>query len=221
MMDDQLVFRMTLLAFIVAGMAIGIPYRVRAARTGERISRRGEGPLIMVTLRLCGGLTMLCLVAFIVRPRWTAWAQMPLPDWLRLCGAVPALVGLAWMLWVFRHLGANVTDTVVVRSNAYLVTSGPYRWVRHPMYVGGAAFLGAWFLLAANWAIALQVRVTSHGPGPSQAEGCGFEARLALQEAPPSRSSWDDPRGSVFFERVQTNEVVRPALRSHLCARRP
>ena len=79
-MDDQLVFRVTVLVFIVAGMAVGIPYRVRAARTGERISRRGEGPLIMVTLRLCGGLTMLCLVAFIVNPRWTAWAQMPLPD---------------------------------------------------------------------------------------------------------------------------------------------
>ncbi len=33
-----------------------------------------------------------------------------------------------------RSLGKNLTDTVVTRRAHTLVTSAPYRWVRHPFY---------------------------------------------------------------------------------------
>ena len=51
--------------------------------------------------------------------------------------------------------GKNLTDTVVVRAEATLVTSGPYRWVRHPFYVTAALLMLSATLLSANLLIGM------------------------------------------------------------------
>lgn len=43
---------------------------------------------------------------------------------------------VAWLLWMLHSLGRNLTDTVVTRRDARFVESGPYRFVRNPMYTG-------------------------------------------------------------------------------------
>lgn len=55
------------------------------------------------------------------------------------------------LLWAFRSLGPNLTDTVVTRKAHTLITRGPYRWVRHPFYDAVAVFVLANTLLTANW----------------------------------------------------------------------
>ncbi|HXF59778.1 MAG TPA: isoprenylcysteine carboxylmethyltransferase family protein, partial [Candidatus Saccharimonadales bacterium] len=47
-------------------------------------------------------------------------------------------------------LGKNLTDTVVTRKAATLVTRGPYRWVRHPFYDAVALLLASVSLITAN-----------------------------------------------------------------------
>jgi protein-S-isoprenylcysteine O-methyltransferase Ste14 len=52
--------------------------------------------------------------------------------------------------WIMRSLGTNVTETYLTKAHHRLVTHGPYRWVRHPLYaVATTAFLSLG-LLAAN-----------------------------------------------------------------------
>jgi protein-S-isoprenylcysteine O-methyltransferase Ste14 len=57
------------------------------------------------------------------------------------------------MYWTLSSLGKNLTDTVVTRTAATLVTHGPYRWVRHPFYVTAALLMASVTLLSANWFI--------------------------------------------------------------------
>ncbi len=64
------------------------------------------------------------------------------------------------MFWTLVNLAKNLTDTVMTRANATLVTTGPYRWVRHPFYLTLAFLVPAAALLAANWFIALAGLVT-------------------------------------------------------------
>jgi protein-S-isoprenylcysteine O-methyltransferase Ste14 len=59
------------------------------------------------------------------------------------------------ILWVFSSLGNNVSPTVVTRQRHQLVTSGPYRWVRHPLYTVGFLSYMSFAVLAANWYIAI------------------------------------------------------------------
>jgi protein-S-isoprenylcysteine O-methyltransferase Ste14 len=48
-----------------------------------------------------------------------------------------------------------LTDTVVTRRDHTLVTTGPYRWVRHPFYVAGVVGVVGVSLILANWFLLL------------------------------------------------------------------
>lgn len=152
-MDPETPFRIATTAIFGLSIAVAGYHRVRAARSREAISRRAEGMALFLAIRGCGVLLMLVTVAYLVRPASMQWASWPLPDWLRWCGV---LIGVPtiWLLYsTLSTLGGNLTDTVVTRANHTLVTTGPYRWVRHPYYVVLLLLVFATFLLTANWLI--------------------------------------------------------------------
>jgi len=148
MSDDQL-FRLLLLVGFVLFMPIGIYHRLKA-RTGERLDRRQEGWFILVPLRLLGVTAMVAFIAYLVSPSWMAWAAVPLPVWLRWTGVALGLCGGLLLTWTLRNLGRNLTDTVVTRKHHTLVTTGPYRWVRHPFYTAATLAFLANSLATAN-----------------------------------------------------------------------
>ena len=88
-----------------------------------------------------------------VSPAWMRWSQLDMPMWLRMEGAPNGVAGLLLFFLVFRSLGDNVTPTTQTRIKHTLVTAGPYRLVRHPMYSAGVVLFAAYFLLSANWFI--------------------------------------------------------------------
>ena len=64
--------------------------------------------------------------------------------WLSLHPAVPiqwlgvglVLIGFGFALWARLHLGRNWGIPMSIRQGHELVTSGPYAYVRHPIYTG-------------------------------------------------------------------------------------
>lgn len=51
-------------------------------------------------------------------------------------GALLCVAGVAFAIWARRHLGRNWSSHPALKEDPELVTSGPYRWVRHPIYTG-------------------------------------------------------------------------------------
>ena len=141
-------------------------YQARQAglQAGDSINdRKAEGSLLFLALRLGGSFIWGSAIIYILNPAWLAWAKIPLPEVLRWVG-----VGLGFLLmpiayWATRAIGNNVTTTVVTRNNHELVTSGPYRYVRHPLYsIGFSLFMAfglissiSFFLVGAVLAIVL------------------------------------------------------------------
>jgi len=151
----QIHFRIALLVIMVLTMSVALYHRLKAAAAGERISHKEEGYAFAIVLRLAGLALWLGTLAFLIYPPAVAWATIPVPDWLRWIGVAIGLCCPMLMYWTLSSLGKNLTDTVVVRSNATLTTHGPYRWVRHPFYVTAATVMTAVTLLSANWLIGL------------------------------------------------------------------
>jgi protein-S-isoprenylcysteine O-methyltransferase Ste14 len=154
---NENVYRWMALVIFMAGTSISIYFRHRADREAgdEKISLKSEGLPLMLALRIGGIALWLGVFAYFINPAWMAWSQVDLPVWLRLSGAALGIVTDGLIYWVFSSLGNNVSPTVVTRRQHKLVTSGPYRWVRHPLYtVGFLSYIG-FALLAANWYVAI------------------------------------------------------------------
>ena len=154
MVQDEHVFRFILIAGFAAVCPVGLYHRLKSQASKERLNRREEGLFILLTLRPVAAIAMLGTLAYLINPPWMAWSSVPLPLWLRWFGVSLGVTGATLLIYVFRSLGTNITDTVVTRARHTLVTTGPYRWVRHPFYVATALAWAANSLVIANWFVA-------------------------------------------------------------------
>ena len=74
-------------------------------------------------------------------------------------GLVCLVAGQALRLWAIRTLGERWSVRIMVVPGAPLVARGPYRWLRHPNYVGVALELFGVPLLVGAWRTALAFTV--------------------------------------------------------------
>lgn len=114
-----------------------------------------ETPLNMVLRGLLGlsYIAMLCVYA--VYPRFLSGAIFPLPEWLRWAGCGLGLISVGLLGWVHWALAKNFSTTLHIREGHTLVTHGPYRWVRHPMYTVLVLFFLGLLLISANWMVGI------------------------------------------------------------------
>jgi protein-S-isoprenylcysteine O-methyltransferase Ste14 len=160
MMSLENISRVLLSLILFPMLAIGLYHRLRAAATKEKLDRRQEGMVILITLRLVGLGLWVLVFAWLISPSALSGFAVELPAWLRVSGFGMGLIAMAWFWWVFRSLGKNITDTVVTRKEHTMVRHGPYRWVRHPLYTGIVPFGLAIAMLTANWLIVALAAVT-------------------------------------------------------------
>lgn len=61
----------------------------------------------------------------------------PVSPALGRVGVILTAAGMAIFVWARQTLGRNWSQTVSAKEGHELITSGPYRYVRHPMYSSG------------------------------------------------------------------------------------
>jgi protein-S-isoprenylcysteine O-methyltransferase Ste14 len=79
----------------------------------------------------------MCLIFF---PRtlgmWGHAAIFPPNIAIAAIGIAITALGFALTLWARTILGTNWSGTVTIKVDHELIRTGPYRWVRHPIYTG-------------------------------------------------------------------------------------
>jgi protein-S-isoprenylcysteine O-methyltransferase len=91
------------------------------------------------------GIRILAVVALILL--FNALASNPSAQYLRYfeyqhgagvgwLGVILCVAGIAFAIWARVHLGRNWSGTPSIKEGHELITSGPYRFVRHPIYTG-------------------------------------------------------------------------------------
>lgn len=152
---SETVFRILAALVFSAAIGISITFRHKADRdSGEKVSWKDEGLAMVLALRLGGLVMWFSMIAYLVNPAWLAWSRVGLADWVRWFGLGLGLSCVALIYWLFSSLGSGITPTVATRKRHRLVTHGPYRWVRHPLYTVGTAFVLSFALMADSWFIA-------------------------------------------------------------------
>lgn len=105
---------------------------------------------ITIALRPVSVVIVLAALVYLVAPQLLEWSQIALPDALRASGIALGLASAALMAWVQQSLNKNFSGQLSIREDHTLVTHGPYRWIRHPMYTATIMLFLAVFLITAN-----------------------------------------------------------------------
>lgn len=95
------------------------------------------------------------LTLYVISPHWMTWFMLSFPTWSRWIGVGLGILSLLLLVWVQHTLGKYWSTDLQLRKQHTLITSGPYRWVRHPMYTAIFTLLIAFSLVSANWLIVL------------------------------------------------------------------
>lgn len=151
-MDPISILRLLAASMILGAFSISAYYRHRAYQADEKQDFSSEESW-QLRLRVFGALTFyLGMLAWLIYPPlmgWSAIAGWPL--WLRQAGVALMALTLPLLYWMFSSLADNITPTVTTRQEHQLVSSGPYRYIRHPLYTFGTMMFFGFILLAGNW----------------------------------------------------------------------
>ena len=110
---------------------------------------------MMGIIKLFGLLLWLSPFVYLIAPQWMAWSKIGLPEWARWLGVGLGVASDGLLYWLFSSIGDGISPASATRKEHKLSTSGPYRWVRHPLYTVGTSLFISFGLMADNWFIAL------------------------------------------------------------------
>src|SRR5262249_43347196 len=123
-----------------SGLIVGLwlawlAYWIAAAR-GVKDTRRQESAASRAThvvpLVLAGAL----LASSRLPVPWLQHRLLPATAAAYWAGVAVLAAGLGFTVWARQHLAGNWSGTVTLKRDHELIRSGPYGWVRHPIYTG-------------------------------------------------------------------------------------
>src|SRR5512133_1496616 len=121
---------------LAVSLAIAVAWILRHRKpSGTR--RRDLFPLIFVVI-----------AAIIV----AGYAEIgPLPHWWYYPGEALFVIGSAFTAWSYSHLGRYRLPYAEVLPDHEVVEDGPYRYIRHPGYLGAMVALAGLSLAVQSW----------------------------------------------------------------------
>ena len=150
---NSLFFRLSILFVLILTFGISATFRKQARDKGGTIKRQEEGwPVLLLRM----GLALPLLAVILLEVFWPtslSWARFNPPGWLRYSGLGLAILCVPLIWWVFSSIGKNISETVLIKDEHELVTSGPYNWVRHPLYGTALLLLFSISLVLGSWII--------------------------------------------------------------------
>lgn len=101
------------------------------------------------------GFRVVIAIAIITLVRVPAFRGHDTRDALLGAIGVPLFVlGLALAIWARRYLGRNWGTPMTQKDDPELITSGPYRWIRNPIYSGIIlAMIGTAIAVSVEWVV--------------------------------------------------------------------
>lgn len=154
-METETIFRIILPVLIISFAAHrGYYVKYQSKPEDDTVKQREKG-IISKLAGLLGMIGFVALLAYLINPVWLRWAHLSFPPWLRWTGVGMAILGFALLQWAQFTLANSWSDTPRMMKGQTLITSGPYRFIRHPIYSAFLLILGSTLFISSNWLIGL------------------------------------------------------------------
>lgn len=144
---SEIVLKITFVTLWLIYTLIRVPFD-KGYKVSERINKLNiPSEKILIILLFLG----LMLIPF-------TWALTPFIDrfhinfplWLRLLGIALSIISLPYFWWIHKTLGLNWSPSLEIRKGHELIKTGPYKSIRHPMYLQILIWTVGQALIASN-----------------------------------------------------------------------
>jgi protein-S-isoprenylcysteine O-methyltransferase Ste14 len=129
---------------LVCWALLEVGLRVCEALRGKGARSRDRGSRALIAISLGAAIAAAGIATSVVPSLRIAVA-------VQVFGVVVMWVGLATRVWAVVALGGAFRTTVEVDLDQAVVTTGPYKWIRHPSYAGLLVILAGLGVAIGNW----------------------------------------------------------------------
>jgi protein-S-isoprenylcysteine O-methyltransferase Ste14 len=147
----RLVITAQLLAMGVVRAYFGAPRRKEPAEASADDAR--EPALLTAALGMIALLHFGAILAYLVNPSLLRWSAFEASETIRRIGIALSCLGMAGEIWAAVALGTSYSPMLRVADEHVVVTAGPYRWIRHPLYAFWLPVMVGWGVATCNWFI--------------------------------------------------------------------
>jgi protein-S-isoprenylcysteine O-methyltransferase Ste14 len=95
------------------------------------------------------------LFLYLLAPPWWTWTELPFGEGVQWLGLVLTIMPIFFLIWVHRHLDSQWSIALELQEDHKLITSGPYRRIRHPMYLGIFVYTIGMILISSDLLVLL------------------------------------------------------------------
>ena len=149
-MTPEIVFRIIMIMAFIAMFGVRIYFQSRVLHEDREIKIL-ENKLSLASGSIAALTTLIFGAEYIFFPGTFSFTYiLDFPDWLRWFGVFTLTGGISLLSTAHYHLGKSFYSLVVSKEEHQLVTSGPYRWIRHPIYTAYLMNYVAGGLVASN-----------------------------------------------------------------------
>lgn len=153
-MNTGIPIRFLLGSILITLIAMEVYYLLRMRSTtsseDEEVHDNKVGASLSAALIDLG---LILAVVYVIQPEWMASTGFEVPVWVRWLGSGLALAGLVLRGWAHMALGNEYAWYMRIQPAHQLVTTGPYQYIRHPMYTAALSLTAGIAVGTANWLI--------------------------------------------------------------------
>ncbi len=154
---QEIIWKIIFMILLFTGGLIRKPHMKKYKKTEKTKSKKTSREKFLCFLAAIG--MMLVPIIYVLTP-WLNSFNMNLPDWARWTGIIGYGFGLILFWWVHKTLGKNWSPILEIRKNHKLVTQGPYKYIRHPMYTQMWIGVVGYWLISSNWIVGIVAFLT-------------------------------------------------------------
>lgn len=120
--------------------------------TTEKRNRYPEG-VVGYLQYVLGAPALVSLILFLLDPDIWTRCFVSVPARIGTAGHVAFNIAALTILWAHLTLRRAWSAELETRTDHRLIESGPYRWIRHPLYSSYLLLAGGQFLMTGNWLV--------------------------------------------------------------------
>lgn len=141
------IFKIGYFALFIAAFIVRKIFTTQNDKQEFVVTKKSASDILLLTF---DGIGMVLPLVYVLST-WLDFADFNLPVWIGWLGIVLFVDAIIILYLSHAHLGSNWSPILGIKEKHTLITTGIYKYIRHPMYAAHLLWAVAQIMILHNW----------------------------------------------------------------------